>query len=74
MITYVDLSELTRWGRDKMTATFVGDIFKGIFFIENVKILIRISPRFVPGCLIDHRSELHGLDNGLALIRRQAII
>ena len=36
------------WGRDKMDAFFADDIFKCIFFKENVWISITISLKFVP--------------------------
>ena len=41
-------TELTHWGRDMMAAIFADDIFKGIFFNENVRIAIKISLNFVP--------------------------
>ena len=48
---------LTHWGRDKMDA-FADDIFKCIFFIENVWIPIKISLKFVPKGPIDNIPEL----------------
>ena len=48
-------STLTHWGRDKMADIFQAtfshafvDIFKRIFFNENVSIFIKISLKFVP--------------------------
>ena len=49
------------------------DIFKHIFFNENVWISIKISPKFVPKGPIKQYSSI-GSGNGLALFRRQAII
>ena len=42
----------THWGREKRPS-FPDDIFKCIFFNENVWILIKISLKFVPGCPIN---------------------
>ena len=39
---------LTHWGRDKMAAILPDDIFKWIFFNENVWISINISLKVVP--------------------------
>ena len=41
-------SDLTHWGQDKMDAISQDDIFKRIFFTENVWILLRISLKFGP--------------------------
>ena len=41
-----------------MAAILADDIFKHIFFIENIKISIQISLKFVPECLIDNTSAL----------------
>ena len=49
---------------------FPDDIFKCIFFNENVKISIKISLKFVPKGPINNIPS----DNGLAPARRQAII
>ena len=46
-------NHLTHWGRDNM-ATFFPGIFKWIFLIENVWILIEISFKFVPKCQINN--------------------
>ena len=47
------LDIFTHWGRDKIDA-FADDIFKCIFFIENVWIPIKISLKFVPKGPIDN--------------------
>ena len=39
---------LTHWGRDKMSDMFVDDIFKFIFFNENIWISLKTSLKFVP--------------------------
>ena len=44
---------LTHWGRDKMD-----DIFKCIFFNENISILIQISLKFVPKGPFDKNAAL----------------
>ena len=49
---------------------FADDIFKRIFFNENVRISIKISLKFVPKGPINSI----GSDNDLAPTRRQAII
>ena len=43
---------------DKMTAILGDDIFKCIFLNEKVRILIKISPTFVPKCPIDDNQAL----------------
>ena len=43
---------------DKMVAIFADEIFKFIFFNENIKISIQISLKFVSGGLIDNTSAL----------------
>ena len=53
---------------------FPDDIFKCIFLNEKFCILIRISLEFVPKDPMNNIPALHGSDNGLAPIRRQAII
>ena len=40
--------QATHWCQDKMAAIFLDNIFKCIFFTENVWILIEISLNFVP--------------------------
>ena len=52
------LALLTHWDQDKMAATLADDIFKCIFLIENVWILIRISLKFVPEVPIYHKPTL----------------
>ena len=52
---------------------FADDIFKRIFFNENVWISIKISLEFVPKGPINNIPTL-GSGNGLAPNRRQAII
>ena len=50
---------LTHWGRDKKAATLADDIFKCIFFFENVLILIKKkSLNFVSKGTIDNNSPL----------------
>ena len=51
---HLDHNELTHWGQDKMAAFFPDDIFKWIFFNENVWISINISLKFVPRGLINN--------------------
>ena len=41
-----------------MAAILADDIFKHIFFIENIRIWIQISLKFVPLGLIDNTSTL----------------
>ena len=41
-----------------MTAILADDIFKHIFFNENVRILIEISLKFVPNGPIENKSAL----------------
>ena len=53
---------------------FSDDIFKCIFLNENVWISIKISLKFFPKGSINNISALVQIDNGLAAIRRQAII
>ena len=43
---------------DKLVAIFVDDIFKFIFMNEKLRILIRISLKFVPDGPIDNKSAL----------------
>ena len=43
---------------DKMTAILVDDIFNCIFLKENDRILIKISLKYVPMCLIDNNPAL----------------
>ena len=52
---------------------FADDTFKRIILNENVRISIKISPKFVPKGPIINISGI-GSDNGLAPARRQAII
>ena len=51
---------------------FPDDIFKCIFLNENARISLKKSLKFVPKVRINNPSI--GSDNGLAPIRRQAII
>ena len=54
---------------------FADDTFKRIFVNENVRISIKISLLFVPKCPINNIPAFSiGSDNGLAPVRRQAII
>ena len=53
---------------------FPDDIFKRIFLNEYVWILIQISLKFVPKRAINNFPAMNSSDNGLAPIRRQAII
>ena len=54
---------------------FADDIFKCIFMNENVWIAIGISLKFVTrGLEVNSQYSSIGSDNGLAPIRRQAII
>ena len=56
---YLGLIELlTHWGRDKMAATLIDDIFKCNFVNENVLISIRTPLNFVPKGPIDNKSSL----------------
>ena len=48
---------------------FSDDIFKCIFWNENVWILLKISPKFVPKVRINNITSI-GSDNGLAPTRR----
>ena len=50
------------------------DIFKCIFFNENVLILIKISLKFIPKGPINNIPAFIGSDNGMVPTRRQAII
>ena len=50
---FTSFVNLTQWGRDKMAAIFLDDIFKYIFLNENVNI-INISLKFVPNCPINN--------------------
>ena len=43
---------------DKMAAVLADVIFKCIFLNENDRILIRISLKFVPRCLVDNKPAL----------------
>ena len=52
---------------------FPDDIFKCIFFNENVQISIMISLKFVPKWSNQQYSSI-GSDNGSAPTRRQAIV
>ena len=52
---------------------FADDTFKRIFLNENVRISIKISLKFVPKGPFNKYSSI-GSDNGLAPVRRQAII
>ena len=47
-------------------------IFKCIFLTENIRILIRISMKFIPKSAIDHGSSLVQVMACLSLVRRQA--
>ena len=49
---------LTHLPLDKMADTFADNIFKHIFLNENVRILIKISLRFVPRGSNDNKSAL----------------
>ena len=42
------INVLTHWGRDEINNIFADNIFKRIFFNENVWISIKISLKFVP--------------------------
>ena len=48
----------THFPLDKMAAILAADIFKHIFFNENIRISIQISLKFVPEGLIDNMSAL----------------
>ena len=50
--------ELAHLPRNKMAAIFADSIFKCIFLNENVRILIKISLKFVLKGPIDNKSEL----------------
>ena len=63
---------LTHLPLDKMVAILADDIFKYIFFNENVTILIQISLKFVLDGPIENKSALVQV-NGLAPNRWQAI-
>ena len=57
---------LTHWGWDKMAAIFwPDDIFKCIFFDENVWIPIEVSLKFVPKGPVNNYPSI-GSDSGLA--------
>ena len=58
MITETNVSNLTHWDRDKMTAIFSDNIFKCIFLNENFPILIKISLKFIHESPIDIMSAL----------------
>ena len=45
---YLGHRQLTDWGRHKMAAILQTALFKCIFFNENIRILIKISLKFVP--------------------------
>ena len=47
-VTTINFSQLTHWGRDKMTAIFQTTFSNCIFLNENVWISIKISLKFVP--------------------------
>ena len=49
---------LTHLPLDKMAAILADDIFKHIFFNENIGISIQISQKVVPEGLIDNTSAL----------------
>ena len=49
---------LTHLPLDKMAAILADNIFKCIFLIENVRILIQISLKFVPKGSIDNKPVL----------------
>ena len=49
---------LTHLPLDKMADTFADNIFKRIFFNENVRLLIQISVKFVPRGSNDNKSAL----------------
>ena len=49
---------LTHWGRDKMATHFADDIFKCIFFEENIWFTIKISLKFVPKGSINNNQAL----------------
>ena len=59
-----------------MVAILADDIFKLIFLIEKLRILLKFHWSFFLSVqfLIDNNPALHGLDNGLVSNRRQAII
>ena len=59
--------------RPRQNGCHFADIFKCIFFNENVWILINISLRFIPQGPVNNIPRF-GSDNGLAQTRRQTII
>ena len=56
--TYVSMYDLTHHPLDKMAANLADDIFKCIFLIENDRISIKISLKFVPRSPIDNKPAL----------------
>ena len=64
---------LTHWGQDKMTNIFQ-EIFKCIFLKETVWISIKISLKFVLKDPTNNINSIIGSDNGLAPVKREAII
>ena len=54
-------SPLTHLPLDKMAANFADDIFNRICFNENMWILIKISPTFIPNSPIDNKLALDRL-------------
>ena len=53
---HLEFTVLTHLPLDKMAAILADDIFKHIFFNENIRISIQISLKFVPMSLIDNTS------------------
>ena len=61
MVLVWKLQPGTPWGLNKMAAIFrhfIDDIFKGIFFSEDISILIKISQKFVLKDPIDNNAAL----------------
>ena len=67
------VTQLTHLALDKM-ATISQTLFSDAFFVnDKICLLIKIAHKFVLEGAINNKSSI-GLDNGLALNKRQAII